>query len=216
MSTKFASAYGIQPRACVVSNSAFVSPEAEFEVPAGPLTIGLLSNLTKEKGLHTFLELVRILRADGFPARAILAGPVESDLDRNLVDAASDDMNEILEYRGPLYGSSKETFYRDIDVFVFPTEYSHEAEPTVVFEALAAGALLIAFDRGCITSQVGTNGLVLPAGANFIENSVEYLREAAHQLTPLRNERCSRIEAYRNLHSSSSVVVRRLFRELAG
>lgn len=211
MSTKFASAYGVEPKACILSNSAFVEPDWDFQTLTGPLTIGLLSNLTKEKGLHTFLELVRSARIQGLGMKAILAGPIAGEADRKLVEDATRDLRDALEYRGPLYGSSKNTFYRDIDIFVFPTQYSHEAEPTVVFEALSAGNLIIAFDRGCITSQVGTNGLIVPTDSNFVQDSVDYLRQAAGQLTNLRGERRSCIDAYGAVHSSSSAIAKQLF-----
>lgn len=212
MSTKFAMAYGIEPRACIVSNSAFVEPDWDFQTPTGPLTIGLLSNLTKEKGLHTFLKLVESAQAQGLLVRAILAGPAASETDRRLVESATHDLRDVLEYRGPLYGSSKDTFYRDIDIFVFPTQYSHEAEPTVIFEALSAGNLIIAFDRGCIASQVGSNGLIIPANSNFSQDAVDYLREAARHLTELRSKRHSRVDAYGAVHASSSGVAKQLFR----
>lgn len=216
MRVKFASAYGVEPRACVISNSAFVSPNNDLQPISGPLTIGLLSNLTKEKGLHTFLKLVRAVRAQGLEVRAILAGPTANKSDLNLVNNALRELEDILEYRGPLYGRSKEAFYREIDLFVFPTEYSHEAEPTVVFEALAAGNLVIAFDRGCIASQIGPNGMIVPLNASFVQDSVEYFRQTVGQLDSIRSERHSRIEAYEKLHSSNSAVSARLFHNLEG
>jgi len=186
-----------------------------FEGPTGPLTIGLLSNLTKEKGLHTFLELVRSAYAQGIGIKAILAGPIASETDRKLVENTSRGMNDALDYRGPVYGSSKDKFYHDIDVFVFPTEYSHEAEPTVVFEALSSGSVVVAFNRGCIKSQIGANGFAIEPGGSFLENCIDYLREAAAQVAVLRAERSSRIKAYEELHSSNSDITRRLFHDLA-
>jgi len=215
MSTKFSTAYGIEPKACIISNSAFVEPDWDFQPPTGPLTIGLLSNLTKEKGLHTFLKLVQSAQAQGLWVKAILAGPVANETDRRLIERATRDLRDVLEYRGPLYGSSKDTFYRDIDIFVFPTQYSHEAEPTVVFEALSAGNLVIAFDRGCIMSQVGANGLIIPTNSNFDQDTVDYLRQAVGQLAELRSERRSRVDTYGALHASSSGVAKQLFRNPA-
>lgn len=215
MRSRFASAYNIEPKACIISNLAFVEPQLKCQCPTGPLTIGLLSNLTKEKGLHTFLQLVASAQAQGLGVKAILAGPIASETDRKLVENASRGMKDALDYRGPVYGPSKEKFYHDIDIFVFPTEYSHEAEPTVVFEAISSGSVVIAFNRGCISNQIGAIGFAIEPGGNFLEDSIEYLRQATAQVVRLRDERRSRIEAYRKLHSSNSDVTKRLFHDLA-
>lgn len=203
MATKFAAAYGVKPIVRILSNSAFVKSEPKCNAPTGPLTLGLLSNLTKEKGLHTFLELMRRLHAEGSCARGVLAGPIASKQDRKLVESACQELGEALEYRGPLYGDMKKKFYEDIDLFIFPTEYAHEAEPTVLFEALSAGALVIASDRGCIASQLKENGLVVPNAPIFIETCIEYVRRATLELSELRRTRRLRREAYQELHLSS-------------
>ena len=210
MRAKFAAAYSVNSSR-VVSNAAFVGPQPRRDVRAGPITIGLLSNLTREKGLHTFLELFRQLLAENASARAVLAGPIVNEPDRKLIDAACSEFAGALDYRGPLYGSLKDKFYEDIDAFVFPTEYTHEAEPTVLFEALSSGAIVVAFDRGCIASQIGANGQIIPLAADFIQGSLEYLRQAATELTQLRTQRHARMQGYQQLHSSSSTVAARLF-----
>ncbi|MGY3363869.1 glycosyltransferase involved in cell wall biosynthesis [Bradyrhizobium sp. GM2.4] len=212
MRDHFTSAYKISSNTRVVSNAAFVEAEASSVRLTGPLTIGLLSNLTKEKGLHTFLRLLQALRAEGFTANGILAGPIANDEDRKLVDGVCDDLSGMLQYRGPLYGSPKHQFYREIDVFVFPTEYAHEAEPTVLFEALAAGALVIAFDRGCITSQITENGLIVPTTANFVQHSLKYIEKVTADITGLRAGRSSRIDAYHRVHTLSFASAKRLLK----
>jgi glycosyltransferase involved in cell wall biosynthesis len=62
--------------------------------------------------------------------------------------------NPRLDYVGPIYGDAKDTFFSDLDVFIFPTGYFNEAQPIVLYEAVAAGALVISVDRGAIREQI--------------------------------------------------------------
>ena len=69
---------------------------------------------------------------------------------------------------GPVHGAAKARFFAMIDVFVFPTRYAHEADPLVVWEALAAGRPVIAYARGCIREQVGDAGLLIEVHQSFV------------------------------------------------
>lgn len=166
---RFEHAYGKLANARIISNAAFVegNTEAEIRTHSGPLKLGLLSNLTREKGLYTFIELLRQLRRSGIEVIGHLAGPIMHEGDTAIVQSAVSELNGSLRYIGPVYGEAKRHFYREIDVFVFPSEYPNEAQPTVLFEALAAGNMIVAFDRGCIGNQIGSNGLVVPVGSDF-------------------------------------------------
>jgi len=136
MARAFAARYGRKIVYTVLSNSAFVA-----EAP-GPLksrdttkslTIGLLGNLNDEKGLSLFIETIRRLRADGLKINATLAGPPVSDCDRLNIEAACKEFGDALTYKGPLYGKAKTDFFKSLDLFVFPTHYANEAQPTVIF-----------------------------------------------------------------------------------
>lgn len=170
MGQALANRYGRCLDVIVLSNIALL-PDPE-EVPIGqpdrPLTVGLLSNLSPEKGLLTFLELMKQAKRRGMNLRGVLAGPA-SKIDQQRIADAVENLNGALEYRGPMFGQEKRRFYEDIDVFLFPTEYANEAQPLVIFEALAAGRPVIANDRGCIRSQVGNTGVVVDPCDNFIE-----------------------------------------------
>src|SRR3569832_2086363 len=76
MAQDLAARYGRQIRSLILSNAAFAGegvPSGEL-VDRRPLTIGLLSNLTSDKGLYEFLEIVRKARQRQLPIRAVLAG----------------------------------------------------------------------------------------------------------------------------------------------
>jgi glycosyltransferase involved in cell wall biosynthesis len=190
----------------VVSNAAFVPPHPIARTPAGSgIVLGHLSNLTREKGLYTFLDL---LGSAGPEVRGILAGPVSNDEDRSAIEIAIAELGDRLEYRGPLYGPDKTAFYDGIDVFVFPTDYVNEAQPTVLFEALAAGCKLISFDRGCIRRQVDEDGLVVARGEDFVERAMTWID--AHGPTLRANREATR-RRYSERHATARGTIARLF-----
>lgn len=192
MGERFTARYQIRIKSVVLSNSAFVEP-----VPAPPreiiknqpIVVGLLSNLNNEKGLDLFLNLMHCISQQGLNIRGVLAGPTDSDADRAAITSACMELGDRLEYRGAVYGPDKEYFYRSIDIFVFPTRYANEAQPTVLFEAQAHGVPAITFNRGCIQSQTGACGLVIPKEADFVNEALSWLKvqlEAPETLTQLK------------------------------
>lgn len=176
MRDRFSQTYWRPPLSTIVSNAAFVRPnEGKHSPSITQLRIGLLSNLNEEKGLYLFLDLMRSIDASGLEISGTLAGPVKLDKDKRAIEAAIKDLGTSLTYLGPLYGEDKLRFYSSIDVFVFPTTYVNEAQPTVVFEALAAGNLVLAYDRGCIASQVKQDGLVIQQDQPFVASAISWL-----------------------------------------
>jgi glycosyltransferase involved in cell wall biosynthesis len=187
MAQKLADRYCRSIRAIVLSNATFVSCGGEPVIrPVGrPLTIGLLSNLQADKGLHTFVEILRIAKLRGDTIRGILAGPIVDAADKTLIEIASDELAGMFEYRGAVYGEEKTKFYHDIDVFVFPSTYRNEAQPVVVFEALANGVPVISYDRGCIRGQIANAGVIVNRGSNFCSVALGVLEHYRRQLGSL-------------------------------
>jgi glycosyltransferase involved in cell wall biosynthesis len=175
MAARFEAQYRRAVFGTILSNAAFVEPARDDRPGDRPLTIGLLSNLTREKGFDTFIDLLKGAIAAGLDVEGILAGPA-SPADRAAIAEAARGLAPRLTYLGPVEGEAKAAFFRAIDVFVFPSRYANEAQPLVVFEALAAGKPVLAFDRGCIAGQVGCRGLVLPADAPFVAAGIAWLR----------------------------------------
>jgi len=94
-----------------------------------------------------------------------------------MIDLALNEFAGALDYRGRVLGDDKAKFYRDIDVFVFPTTYANEAQPLVVFEAKASGNDVIAYDRGCIRKQLDETDLLIPADGAFTDIAIAWLSE---------------------------------------
>ena len=179
MGERFAARYAASVKSVVLSNSAFVAPVASpprTQQAGAPLVIGLLSNLNNEKGLGLFLDLLRRAAQEGLNIAGVLAGPAPSEADQQAIAAAQRDLGKRLDYRGAVYGAAKDAFFGSIDVFVFPTLYANEAQPTVVFEAQAHGIPTLSFNRGCIPCQVGACGLIVPQGEDFVAAALAWLK----------------------------------------
>jgi glycosyltransferase involved in cell wall biosynthesis len=204
MAQDLANCYQQVIHSLVLSNAAFVVPATAKSAPAErkEITIGLLSNLTPDKGLYQFIELLRVGKLRGLPIRGVLAGPIVHFADKTFLESLKEELGRHLDYRGPVYDAKKAQFFEDIDVFVFPTTYPNEAQPTVLFEAMAHGIPVISFDRGCIRSQVRTAGRVVGDDADFVLEALQVLELyrqdpevfAAHQHAArvcYENERCT-------------------------
>lgn len=187
MARRFASRYRKAIKGIVLSNSAFVAPSnpKRQRRRAGPLVIGLLSNLNEAKGLYVFLDVLRVARNQGLDIAAALAGPAQSVADAEAIAKAGREFGARLDYRGAVYGEAKEVFFDDIDVFLFPTRYSNEAQPTVIYEALSHGVPVISYDRGCICDQLEDNGVVVPRDEPFADRALEWLKARLNQRSGL-------------------------------
>jgi glycosyltransferase involved in cell wall biosynthesis len=161
-------AYGLDSAVLrVVSNAAFYRWEEACQVQANesaPLQLGFLSNITFEKGIVEFFDVLAALNRRGIEYRAHIAGPVAPEtrqrFERLLESSAH------VHYAGPLYGEDKERFYRQLDIFLFPTRYANEAEPLVIYEAMRHGVHVMACDRGSIAEMLRAGaGVILPRDA---------------------------------------------------
>jgi glycosyltransferase involved in cell wall biosynthesis len=176
--------YRLNPqRVKVVSNAAFYD---SAELPrqavadAAPLHLGFLSNITFDKGFVEFFAILDRLRALGIQYRAHIAGPVAESA-RGTFDKLLSGASEV-EYAGPVFGEAKDRFYRQLDVFLFPTNYANEAEPLVVYEAMRQGVYVIACDRGAIGEML-RNG----AGLTFARECI--VESAAGQIATFNVDR---------------------------
>jgi glycosyltransferase involved in cell wall biosynthesis len=130
------------------------------------ITVGHMSNLTLEKGLDEVIRFGRTALKESKVAKVILAGPFSGDAERELLDAVASEPG--FEYRGPVFGQRKEDFFRDIDLFLFPTHYRHESFGLVVWEAMLRGVPVIAYRAGCLTqAAAGEGNLVMEPSDDF-------------------------------------------------
>ncbi len=204
-----------------LSNAAFYpAGDGPAGAQPGTLRLGHMGNLTDEKGLDLVFDLYREAASTGLTASLVLAGPPADDAARRAIVAAQEACGPSLDYRGPVYGADKERFFADIDLFLFPTRYFNEAEPTVLFEAMARGVPVIAYGRGCIAEQIGEGadaaGVVVPVDRPFVSCAVAALRDVLSE--PGRLPALQRAAATRmaRLHANGLSQLEDLLRALAG
>ena len=170
--------YGRQLRCITVSNAGFLPPSATTApAPRSQLRrIGLLSNLSADKGLDRFLDLAAHF-ANRQDLAFELAGPCADDAARQMIERHLGAHGN-LHYHGPLFGADKTAFYERIDAFVFLSRYANEAEPLVVYEAMAAGLPVITTMRGCLCDMVRETGAaLLDRTGSDIETAIRQIEE---------------------------------------
>jgi glycosyltransferase involved in cell wall biosynthesis len=139
-------------------------------------TIGFISNISAEKGVFEFFDLMTAIKAQKLSIKAKLAGSFQDKKIKQAVNMRLAKMQEV-EYVGTKYGAEKDKFFDHIDVFVFPTRYENEAEPLVVLEALSHGVPIIAYGRGCIPEIVEDEcGLVIDTNEDFAPVALEQIK----------------------------------------
>jgi glycosyltransferase involved in cell wall biosynthesis len=218
MQRQFRDTYGGDWNGLISSNAIHLAEVADHssEVPSA-IRIGLLSNLTREKGLYLFLEMLRACRVRGIPVRGRLAGPIEDEEDRAAVKAAQSELAEGLTYVGPLYGPDKDRFLSELDVFAFPTIYPNEAQPNAVFEAMSAGAAVILFGRGCLGEDVSPDcGLVVPPSGDFVASACEQMAAWHDDRTLLSTAKAAARRRFSGLHTAADEDYRTLLAVIAG
>ena len=119
------------------------------------VVVSFVSRLVKEKGLDVFVHVVRQLRAEGRPVRALVVGegPERAALRAELPGGV---------FTGHLSGAALATAYASSDVFLFPSET--ETFGNVTLEAMASGLAVVAADAAGTASLVDDErtGLLCP------------------------------------------------------
>lgn len=169
----------------IVSNSAIFLRNSDHKSPKNRdlRTLGFLSNISAEKGVFEFLDLVAAAHKLGLPVAAKLAGPFQ-DQDMEVAVRSRLSVLTGVEYIGPVYGVDKDKFFSDIDVLVFPSRYKNEAEPLTLHEAMSHGVPIIAYGRGAIREIVGTDcGCVIDPVNSFVPEALQqtdfWMRDSA-------------------------------------
>jgi glycosyltransferase involved in cell wall biosynthesis len=208
----------ISSKILIISNAAFFSPSKRIArdcASQSQIVIGYISNITAEKGVFDVLELHQRCRLSGIGAKFIVAGPCSDDFIRNKLinlDLLFDDFL----YLGAVYDQEKFDFYRSIDLLVFPTKYSNEAEPLVIYEAAENAVPAIANSRGCIDTLVEScGGWSIDDDENFVSRSFEIISDLkdGDKLSIFKNKAVSGSVI---LHESSQIALQSLFEKLGG
>ncbi|KQS67982.1 hypothetical protein ASG39_06525 [Rhizobium sp. Leaf371] len=120
----------------------------------GPVTIGHLSVITREKGVDYLLQMIEKLAAIRSDFRFCLAGPVADAALKQEIVAFCERHPTISTYLGSVQGDAKARFYEDVDIFILPTRLVDEADPLVILEAYSYGSEILASSTGCIPERM--------------------------------------------------------------
>ena len=159
---KFTKRYGQLNKYFCISNSLFIKDIEKYKkIISNPdiLKFGLLSNLTKEKGLDKFIDLARYSLENNKLWEFYLAGPIFNDKEFYLKK-----INNLpnLKYLGIIHNEKdKFDFYQNLDFFIFLTTYINESEPLVLLEAISLSCIPIVYDKGSISNLICRKKLIL-------------------------------------------------------
>lgn len=154
--------YSFIANVAIAVNAAYVEDPMVQARPDRPFTCGFMSNLSREKGLDTFLDCLRSARRGGLDLHAMLAGPAASVEAAKMIADAKVEFGDRLEVLGPVAGASKQAFFRSIDVFLFPSRYRVEGQPLVILEAMSYGVPVLASQQGYCAELIGNAGASAP------------------------------------------------------
>ena len=116
------------------------------------------------KGVTVLLDALKILKEKEYTFVCQFVGGETSEMGAVQFSEEVDkrNLNDRIAYVGRKVGEEKEAFFRQSDVFVFPTYYYNECFPLVILEAMEYKLPVISTNEGGIPDIVkdGENGLI--------------------------------------------------------
>ena len=196
--------YSLKNNMITISNIAFYKiPEnshnrSNFKIE----TLGFLSNISFEKGIDTFVNLIDRLQELGAIISGNIVGPFENKSSKEYIDSVIKS-NKNIKYIGPLYGDKKNNFYNKVDLFILPS--LNEAEPLVIYESLMNSIPVISTNVGCVPEQIGDNSKVGISIKNedFIQKSTEWILERLNFPLMYKESRIAALNQFIYLKSDS-------------
>ena len=151
----------------VKRSNVFICPNGIPRIAALPVAhrqprILFLSNILREKGCITVLEVLKRLKENGVDFVCDIGGGETADFTRESYQKEIDarGLTDRVTYYGPLYHQFKWTTFGRADIFFFPTR--NEAFPLVILEAMQYHLPIVTSPEGGIPDMVedGVNGYV--------------------------------------------------------
>ena len=125
-----------------------------------------LSNLIISKGVLILLDALRLLNKRGIAFVCDIVGGETAEISKERLSQEIDHRNlsNMVVYHGSKYGEEKNSFFRNADVFAFPTYYDYECFPLVLLEAMSFGLPCISTNEGGIPDIIedGVTGFIVP------------------------------------------------------
>jgi glycosyltransferase involved in cell wall biosynthesis len=166
--------------------------------------VGVLSNLSIEKGLNVAIKAAFLARERGLKLTFVIAGPTIGEEASRILETARSQAPELFEIVGQIKGERKDNFFRSIDIFLFPSIYKFEAQPLVLLEAMSYGIPVISTDIGYTKELAAANSeFVVSISSEIVENLVEKLSELIVSPAVYRSESLSSRARYLAMRKSS-------------
>jgi glycosyltransferase involved in cell wall biosynthesis len=134
--------------------------------PDVELSFAFVGLVTEDKGVFDLVEIARLLRDKGHQFTMSIVGeglPNEVARLEGLIRLY--DLTKSVRLTGVLVGEEKFRLLRQTTVFLFPTFFRAETQPTALMEALAVGVPIVAYDWRGINTIIdqGVNGYMVPS-----------------------------------------------------
>ena len=165
MNQKLISTYNYVKNVYIVSNSSilimqipnYFSPNDSVmkrsDFDESTFTLGFMGYFNLDKGIDTFTNVVKgVAGIESHAVRGVAVGPVH---DENLMKQLRQQSANLIEFRPPVFGLQRDIFFNEIDILLFPSRYTNEAEPLTVHHALSMGVPGVATDVGCLKQILG-------------------------------------------------------------
>jgi glycosyltransferase involved in cell wall biosynthesis len=142
-----------------------MAPKPPKKWPDGELSFAFIGVVTEEKGVFDLVEIARRLRDSGYRFTMSIVGegaPQEIARLEELIRAYH--LVDFVRLTGVLVGYWKFKLLQETTVYLFPTYFRAETQPTAIMEALALGLPVIASDWRAINTLIdqGVNGYIVP------------------------------------------------------
>jgi glycosyltransferase involved in cell wall biosynthesis len=120
------------------------------------IRILFLSNMIKEKGYDTVLDIARKIKEQNLGYRIDFAGGWPSSEDETYFNqyVKKHNLESLVSYHGLVQGEEKKKLFKAATLFIFPSRYKKEVFPLSILEALSYGLPIIAFDVGAVSKIV--------------------------------------------------------------
>lgn len=139
-----------------------------------------LSNLIESKGVICLLDACKNLKNKNYNFKCNIIGGESKEINKEKIN------EEIIKrglannvfYKGRAYGEDKEAYYKEADIFIFPTYYPQECFPIVLLEAMQHKLPCISSFEGAIPEIIkdGYNGLLCdPKNIDILTTKIEEL-----------------------------------------
>jgi glycosyltransferase involved in cell wall biosynthesis len=142
--------------------------------------------LCLEKGVARVVDAAIGMRNADLDINLRMGGSCSDATAKLAISRAERELGSRFEYWGPVSEADRFGFYEGLDYFLFPSSYRNEAQPLVLFEAMASGVACIAGRIGCIADQVGERGGLACALEDFERECIRFVTATCGDKAALR------------------------------